>query len=165
MIPLWGYIAGGALVAVVSFGAGWQVRSWKAGSDQSAALIKASQALKKAERDINRVSGLYEQEKAAAQTTSGERQTVLREIFHENTKVIRTECAAPAAARSVLEDSVRAANTRARGEPEAEVPAATPPAKPARRSRTSAVGGGRDLALRRLCLTPPQRCGRVAQAA
>ena len=28
-IPVWAYIAGGALLTATAFGAGWQVRAWK----------------------------------------------------------------------------------------------------------------------------------------
>lgn len=123
-IPVTWCAAGALVLSVGAFGAGWQVRSWKAGSDQSAALLKASAALKKAGDDILHVSGLYEQEKADAAPRSIERQTELRTIYHETT--IPAECAAPDAARRVLENSIGDANSAARGQPRAALPGPAP---------------------------------------
>lgn len=123
-IPVTWCMAGALAASVASFGVGWKVRSWKAGSDQSAALLKASQALKKAGDDIGRISGLYEQEKADAAPRGVERQTELRTIYHETT--IAAECAAPDAARRVLADSIGDANSAARGQPRPAVPGPTP---------------------------------------
>jgi len=47
---LWHYVGAAAVAASVGFAAGWQVRSWKAGNDESAALRAAqTTALRRAE--------------------------------------------------------------------------------------------------------------------
>lgn len=126
ILPPWVKPAGAALALVGAFYGGWTVRTWKAGFDGKQALEKAAAALHQAAANIGTVAALYEGEKALASARSIERQTELRTIYHETT--VPAECAAPAAARGVLDNAVRDANARAAGQPGAALPgpAATP---------------------------------------
>ena len=65
---IWVY-AGAAVAAVaIGFGGGWQVRSWKAGNDQAAALeLAARDAARQAER-TDTAAVTYETKRAAGQT-------------------------------------------------------------------------------------------------
>lgn len=121
MIPLpW---ARPALMAVALLGAawsGWTVRAWKAGADQSKALVAASQALKQAEAQIWQISAAYERDKANATSTHRDRVEHLREVWHVAPS---PDCAAPDAARSLLTDAIRDANARATGQSGAALPA------------------------------------------
>lgn len=130
MLAGWQITAAVALgSAVVSFGAGWQVRSWKAGSEQSQALTDAAKKLKDAAAQMHHASELYEAESEAGRQAGITRETELRTIYHETT--VPADCAAPDAARSVLQNGVDAANARAGGGVVSGLPEATGPADPA----------------------------------
>lgn len=121
MIPL-----RSALMAVALLGAawsGWTARAWKAGADQSKALLAASQALKQAEANIWAVSAAYEKDKADAYSINRDRAQAIREVWHVPPM---PDCAAPDAARSLLSDAIRDANTRATGQSGTALPAPAP---------------------------------------
>lgn len=114
-----------AMMALALLGAawgGWTARAWKAGADQSKALVVASQALKQAEAQIWQISAAYERDKANAVSIHRDRVEHLREVWHDAPS---PDCAAPAAAHSLLSDAIRDANTRATGQSGAALPAPT----------------------------------------
>lgn len=128
MIPLWGYAAGGVLLSVVAFGAGWQVREWRCESAELKAVNAAVKRGRAQQELIHLQADNYEQEKADAviQTNTHERE--LRTIYRD--VKVPTECAAPVVAVRVLERAVADANARARGEPGATVPTPASTADP-----------------------------------
>lgn len=120
MIPLWGYAAGGLLVGVVAFGAGWQVREWRCEAAVAKTYKAGIERGKEQQAAVHAQSVTYEQERADAvvQTNTYERE--LRTIYRDRT--VPVECAVPDTAVGVLERAVDSANARARGEPSAAVP-------------------------------------------
>lgn len=131
MIVGWQITAAIALgAAVVSFGAGWQIRSWKCES----ALLAQQEAAQKAFNDQlahqNEESAGYESERAAAHTETVTREEKLRVIYQD--RPIAGDCAAPDDARGVLDDAVQAANARASGKSGAAVSGSTEAAASAR---------------------------------
>jgi ribosomal 50S subunit-associated protein YjgA (DUF615 family) len=118
--PLWLYGGAGALLAGAL--AGWTVRDWKADSDALKAEEKAQTEYVAAVQMLADQSLAYE---ALAQTIRASERTdreTIREIYR-NVQV-PANCAAPAAAVSLLDNAVRDANAAAAGKPRGEVPPA-----------------------------------------
>jgi hypothetical protein len=118
MIPLWGYIGSGALLAGAL--GGWTVRDWKADSDELKAEEKAFtqyQALTEALADASLSYEALAQGIRANERTDRE---TIREIYR-NVQV-PAECAVPAAGVSVLDNAVREANAATTGKPVSALP-------------------------------------------
>ena len=112
-----------ALMAVALLSAawgGWTARAWKAGADQSKALIAASDALKRAASNIWQISAAYEKDKADAASSQPARLERLREVWRVAPSA---DCAAPVAARGMLADVINDANARASGQSGPALPA------------------------------------------
>jgi len=125
--PLIAYSAGAALL-VGLFG-GWSIRDWKADADQLQAMEAANRQREKLQAKYDAIALSYEADRAQAENNSITRQTELRTIYRE-TPVIG-DCAAPDAARGLLEDSIREANARATGQSPGPVPATAESPQPA----------------------------------
>lgn len=133
MIPLWAYGAGSLAIAVISFGAGWQTRTWKADSDELEQYEAGVERGKEQQQLVHLSAQLQEKESTDAAAASVERQTEIRTVYRTQRIEVPAECEPPAAVIGVLNHSIRAANARARGEPGGGLPAATSPAEPASR--------------------------------
>lgn len=121
------YSAGAALaLGLVS---GWTVRDWKADSDSVAAYEKAEKVRERLQARYDSIALGYEADRANADANSIIRQTELRTIYRD----IPTDgdCAAPDAARRLLENSVDEANARLAGKPVDAVSEVAAPSKPA----------------------------------
>jgi hypothetical protein len=125
--PIVAYGAGAALLLGL-FG-GWSIRDWKADADQLQAMEAANRQREKLQAKYDAIALGYEADRAQAETNSITRQTELRTIYRETP--VLGDCAAPAAARGLLEDSIREANARATGKSPDAVPAATESPQPA----------------------------------
>lgn len=127
MIPLWAYGAAGALVA--GFLGGWTVRDWKADSDALAASEAAAKLHDKLEQVQADNAIRYEQFAAANRSAVAQDRSTIREIYR-NVEV-PADCAAPAAAVSLLDNARLSANAAATGEPRPTLPAGGAAAGPA----------------------------------
>lgn len=133
IVPPWIYAAGGAMIAIIAFGAGWQVRSWKADSDQLEQYEAGVQRGREQQQLVHLEAALHEKESTDAAAASVERQTEIRTIYRTQRVEVPAECEPPAGVYSVLNDAVGAANARARGEPGGRLPAAPAATEPAPR--------------------------------
>lgn len=125
--PLIAYSAGAALL-VGLFG-GWSIRDWKADADQLQAMEVANRQREKLQARYDAIALGYEADRAQAGINSVTRQTELRTIYRETP--VLGDCAAPAAARGLLEDSIREANARATGKSPDPMPATAESPQPA----------------------------------
>lgn len=109
---------------------------WHRVADHCAAARKADQVAAAArfaanQNRIDTRGALYEQDQAAGTAEQHDREDRIRTIYRD--RPVPGTCAAPDAARRVLDDAVAAANARARGEPGRVVPGPAEPAAPAAR--------------------------------
>jgi hypothetical protein len=121
MMPIWGWIGGGALLAGVL--GGWVVRDWKADADILAAQEKAAEEREETEERWFQQSQFYQDQLI----TLGNRSSTFRETIRTEYVDVEVpmECAAPASINSVLNDAVGAANAAAAGESVTPVSGAT----------------------------------------
>jgi hypothetical protein len=124
MIPPWIYAAGGAMIAVIAFGSGWQVRAWKADSDELKQFAAGVERGKEQQQLVHLEAARYEEESNDAAAASVERQTEIRTIYRTEQIAVAAECEPPAGVASLLHAAVGAANARARGEPGGGLPTA-----------------------------------------
>lgn len=129
IVPPWVYLAGGALALAASFGAGWQVRGWKADSDDLERVTMTQAAIDAQRRLADAAAMGFEDTRAALDHQSYDTQTIIRETFREIP--VPAECAAPAAVADSLRTSVETTNRAVAGEPPREVSAAPASAVPA----------------------------------
>lgn len=115
---------GGALAMLAGFIGGWTVRDWKRDSEVLAGMKKTAQQLEQATQRVNTAATAYEQEKPDAQARTSNRESTIREIYHD--RVVPADCAAPDGAVRVLNDAIADANARAAGQPAPGLPAAAP---------------------------------------
>lgn len=122
-------IAGAVSAGAAGF-AGWTIRGWRC----DAALLKEQTARVAAQNQLNEhvlgESLSYEQGRAQGLQDAGVRENTLREIYRD--VKVSADCEPPAAAVSVLNRAVDAANARVAGEPAPVVSAAPGAAKPVR---------------------------------
>ncbi len=124
MPPTWALLAGGSLlISAVAFGAGWQVRTWKADSDQLEAVEAGIARGKEQQQLADYKAGLYEEHRDEAQAATVARDTEIRTIYRTQNVLVPAECEPPAAALRVLDDAISDASTAASGKPRAAVPA------------------------------------------
>lgn len=124
MPPTWALLAGGSLLlSAVAFGAGWQVRTWKADSDQLEAVEAGIQRGKEQQQLADYKAGRYEDQRDEAQAVTVARDTEIRTIYRTQNVVVPAECEPPAAALGVLDAAITDASTQASGQPRPTVPA------------------------------------------
>lgn len=124
MPPTWALLAGGSLLlSAVAFGAGWQVRTWKADSDQLEAVEAGIQRGKEQQQLADYKAGRYEEHRDEAQAATVARDTEIRTIYRTNRVLVPAECEPPAAALRVLDDAIDDASAAATGKPRPAVPA------------------------------------------
>lgn len=129
IVPPWVYLAGGALALAAAFGAGWQVRDWKAGSDDLE-QVTITQAAIDAQRKVADAAAMgFEDARAALGAQSYDTQTIIRETYREIP--VPAECAVPVAVADSLRDATEATNRAVAGEPPREVSAVAAPPGPA----------------------------------
>lgn len=124
MIPPWIYAAGGAMIAAIAFGTGWQVRTWKADSDELSQYEAGVERGKEQQKLVGLEAAMFEKESSDAAEVSTGRQTEIRTIYRTEQVIVPEQCVPPAGVVSVLTDAVGDANARARGEPSGGLPAA-----------------------------------------
>lgn len=113
IIPLWARLGAASLALAVSFGAGWQVRAWKADSDrlEQAGLVQQAIDLQRRAADAAAVG--FEVSRAELDRQSYEVQSIIRETYREIP--VPAECAVPGAVADSLRDAVEGANRAAAG--------------------------------------------------
>lgn len=133
MPPTWALLAGGSLLmSAVAFGAGWQVRSWKADSDELAVIDDAIERGKEKQQLADYQAGRYEDQRNVAQTAMLARDTEIRTIYRTQNVLVPAECEPPADALRVLDQAIASAGAQAAGQPATEVPADPAKADPVR---------------------------------
>lgn len=114
---------GGLLVAAASFGAGWQVRTWKANSDELKAVAAADKKRIEAEARLDAQSLTFENERLALAQRGVDIRSTIREIYRD-APAPPASCAAPDAARRLLIDAGATGPARDPGQPSGGVPGA-----------------------------------------
>ncbi len=115
MIPPHLALIGGLLLGATVFSAGYKVRDWQCDAAVAKA-VKAAVAKERKNRAIGDAAATdYEEDREHARQANVTRETEYRTIYRD--RLVRPDCAAPAAARSVLESAVERSNSRASGEP------------------------------------------------
>lgn len=127
MNPLILYSSLGALALGIA--TGWSVRDWKSDADQLSAMESANRQREKMQEKVDALSLGYEADRSIADSNSIIRQTELRTIYRDIPTP--SNCAAPDAARSLLQDSVDEANARLAGKPIGPLSEADQPTQPA----------------------------------
>lgn len=123
MPPTWALLAGGSLlISAVAFGAGWQVRTWKADSDELEAVQAGIERGKEQQQLADYKAGRYEDQRDDIQAAAVARDTEIRTIYRTNNVLVPAECEPPAAALRVLDDAINDASAQAAGQPRAAVP-------------------------------------------
>lgn len=123
MPPTWALLAGGSLlISAVAFGAGWQVRTWKADSDELEAVQAGIERGKEQQQLADYKAGRYEDQRDDIQAAAVARDTEIRTIYRTNNVLVPAECEPPAAALRVLDDAINDASAQATGQPRAAVP-------------------------------------------
>jgi hypothetical protein len=122
-MPIWALYAGGVLLlTVVGFGTGWQVREWKADSDELASVQAGIKRGKELQELADYKAGRYEEQRDEAQVAIRDRETQIRTIYRTNEIVVPAECEPPADALSVLDFGIFDANTQITGQFGSTVP-------------------------------------------
>lgn len=111
MNPLILYSALGSLA--IGLATGWVVRDWKADSDYVGVMEKAEKQRQKLQDKYDGLALGYEADRSTSDSNSIIRQSELRTIYRD--VPTNVSCAAPDAARSLLEDSISEANARITG--------------------------------------------------
>lgn len=123
-MPTWGFYLGGALlISVVGFGAGLQVREWKADSEKLEAVEDAIKRGREQQQLADYKAGRYEDQRHEAQQAAVERETEIRTIYRTQRIEVPAECEPPADVLRVLDLGIGAANAQVAGQPRPEVPA------------------------------------------
>lgn len=116
MIPLWGYAAGGLLLAATGFAGGWTVRDWKADSDELGAVRAGIERGKEQQELADLKAGRYEDQRHEAQEQQALRDTEIRTIYRTQNVEVPAECEPPADALRVLDGAVASASAQAAGQ-------------------------------------------------
>lgn len=113
-----------ALGAILSaFGAGWQVRAWKAGADSYSAVQDAIGQRDKAIAAQGEIATEYETWRATLDRIAPVERETVRQIYE--TRTVDASCALPDAAHGLLKDATHRANAAATGQSGSAVPDAT----------------------------------------
>lgn len=120
---------GALILAAAAFGAGWQVRTWKANSDQleAVAAVETKRAEAVARLDAQAIA--FEDERLALSQRAIETRSTIREIYRDLPPP-PANCAAPDAARRLLIDAGATGAHNDTGQPQGAVPGAAATAKP-----------------------------------
>lgn len=122
-MPVWGFYLGGAvLLSLVGFGTGWQVRSWKADSDELEAVQLAIAHGREQQELADYKAGRYEGIRDDERTEALARDTEIRTIYRTERVEVPAICEPPATALVVLDASIRSANSQVAGQSGSEVP-------------------------------------------
>ena len=117
-------IALAAGVALASFAAGWQVRSWRC----DAALRDYEQAVQaemdKRQQRYDAVSAQYETERTDGQQQHTTRVDRISTIYKD--RIVSADCAVPDDVRRLLVEAVTSANANVTGKSGSTLPDATP---------------------------------------
>lgn len=127
MNPLILYSALGSLA--IGLATGWVVRDWKADSDYVGVMEKAEKERQRLQDKYDGLALGYEADRGVSDSNSIIRQSELRTIYRD--VPTNVSCAAPDAARSLLQDSVDEANARLAGKPIGPLSEADQPTQPA----------------------------------
>jgi len=120
VVPPWLYLAGGALALATAFGAGWQVRDWKADADMAKVERQLQQAVDEQRARADAAAADYEAIRAQLGQQSRDTRTII-EREYRNVEV-PADCAVPDPVADSLRAAVESANRAAAGEPAATVP-------------------------------------------
>lgn len=117
-MPVWSLYAGGALLlSAVGFAGGWQVRDWKADSDELKAVEAAIQRGREQQELADYRAGRYEEDRDEARAATMRRDTEIRTIYRTNNVVVPADCTPPDDALSVLNSAIASTNAQIAGEP------------------------------------------------
>ena len=98
-MPTWGiYLGGAVLLSLVGFGAGWQVREWKADSEELTAVKAGIQRGRELQQLADYKAGRYEDQRHEAQIASETRETEIRTIYRTQNVEVPAQCEPPASA-------------------------------------------------------------------
>lgn len=122
LVPPWMLAAGGLLLAATTFAAGWQVRSWKADSDELEAVEAGIERGKEQQQLADYKAGRYEDYRHDAQAVALGRDTEIRTIYRTQNVLVPAECEPPATALRVLDAAISDTNAAASGEPRPALP-------------------------------------------
>lgn len=103
-----------ACAFLLGLGTGWSIRDWKSDADSLTVMEKVEKERQQLQKRYDNLAILYEEDRNIASTNSITRQTELRTIYRD--VPINNNCAAPDSARSLLENSISEANSRATGQ-------------------------------------------------
>lgn len=104
IIPPWVYLAGGAAIAAIGFGLGWQVREWRCEAAEAKRLEARIKADDKARAKGDAAAVTYEGERAAIQQQAATSRTIIREVYRH--VEVPADCEPPADALRVLDDAI-----------------------------------------------------------
>lgn len=104
MIPLWGYVAAGSLLAG-GIG-GWVVRDWKADSDTLAAKVAADKAREAAVKLAYDASASFEGERATIHVEAAQARSTVREIYRD--VQVPADCVVDPAGVRLLDKAIEA---------------------------------------------------------
>lgn len=130
----------GAVIAAMSFGAGWQVNDWRRDSQENLELENAIEAAGVAREFSNKVANDFEQKLAKLRITNT---TINKEVIREVEKAVYVDpqCDLPVSGVRLRNQAIEAANRAAAGESPAAVPAVAKDAGTANVPGGSVPGG------------------------
>lgn len=105
IVPAWAYAAGGAVIAAVSFGSGWQVNEWRHKAAELKQVEAQAKADAKARDKVDATSATYEGERAAIHQQAAASRTIIREVYRD--VKVPADCEPPAAVLRLLDDAIR----------------------------------------------------------
>lgn len=120
-IPVSWCAIGGITLAVAGFSAGWAVQDWRRDSQDLEELQQATKDLKEQTDRVATSATKYEQDRVTNTRETEERTHEIRTIYKD--RPVAADCALPDATQRVLNAGIASANTRASGEPQAELSA------------------------------------------
>jgi hypothetical protein len=121
IIPAWAYAAGGASLFAIGAWGGWTVSDWRHDSKALAALVNATKAASDAAAYMRAQGDAYEKDRQDDQAQSTVRESTINTIYRD--RPVAADCDVPAAAGSVLDDAIAAANVRRTGQSGSGLPA------------------------------------------
>ena len=103
-----------AALALLLVFCGWKIRDWQCDAAYAKALKHSTQIKDKQAAIVNDVSRDYEDKRSQSDVITNQRTNTIREIYRD-VPAPAVSCAAPDAARRLLEDGVHDANAAATG--------------------------------------------------
>lgn len=128
ILPAWAYAAGAAALLAAGAWGGWTVRDWQRDSEVLAGLETATKEAKASATWMRSQGDAYEKDRQDDQTQSTVRESTINTIYRDHD--VPADCAVPAAAGSVLDGAIAAANARAAGQSGGGLPAGEAAAVP-----------------------------------